>query len=132
MSAPRLLPLLLACLAALAPVAAAATGPYAGTVRQGETDAHEYDNHPKHGACLQIVTRWTVTLAYAPATDVLTLEVEGLAATGANGLATLSFLAGVCTAFTVQVTGTSVATEAAYSVAVTSGPLGDVGGLEWG
>lgn len=131
MNVPRSIALLLASLAALAPLAAATTGPYVGTVRQGEVDAHHYDNNPKGDPCLQIVTTYTVTLAYAPAGDVLTLTV-GTRSVSGNG-ASVTFTAGVCTAFDFTVTGTQVADLAAYDVTVTSGLLSTGGwGFEWG
>lgn len=132
MSVPQLLALVLASLALLAPAAHAATGPYVGALRQDETDAHHYDNNPTKAPCLEMITTYTVTLAYAPTTDVLTLGVAGKTASG-NG-ATITFQAGVCAAFTLTVTGTHVATLAAYEVTVTSGALGALGGtgVEWG
>ena len=121
----------LAALALLAPTAAALTGPYAGAVAQGETDVHRYDNNPLKQPCVDMVTTYTVTLTYAPATGVLTLSAGGRTVTGSNGVATLSFQSGVCTAFSIAVTGTQVDALAAYAVTVTSGPGGSLGGGSW-
>lgn len=116
----RFPPLLATLLAALL-VPAALANPNAGVVRQGETNVHAFDNTPRDGtACVDLVTTWTVTLAYAPPTDVLTLSAGGKTATGSGGVARVSFASGVCTAFTIQVTGASVAAAAAYSVAASS------------
>lgn len=131
MSIPRLVTMTLACLALLAPAASAATGPYAGVVRQGETDWHSYDNNPTNSPCIQMATTYTVTLAYAPTSDVLTLSVAGKTASGSG--AGISFQAGVCAAFPIAVTGTQVADLAAYEVTVTGGVLGGAGSIvAWG
>ena len=124
--------ILLACLlAALVPAASAAAGPSlvdapagAGSVSQGTTSSTGYSTHGDQ-PCLAIYMPrvYTVTLAYAPPTDALTLSVGALSATGSEGHATLSFVANYCTAFTVSVTGTSVADSATYAWAVTSVPV---------
>lgn len=116
---------------ALAVPASAATGtpgPFAGAVRQGQTVRHDYDNNPGGNPCVDIVARYTVTLAYAPATDTLTLAAVDQAATGRNGLASVSVVQGICAAFPVTVTGTSVAGTAAYTVTVTRDLLGPISG----
>ncbi|GEM_PF-4895958 len=119
MSIPRVL-LGLAILAALAPAASAATA-FAGAVSQGQTQTFTYSSEPPKGAqCIELATTYTVTLSYAPASDVLTLAIPGHGSVSGNG-ATLSFQAGVCTQFSVSVTGTSVANEAAFAVTVVSG-----------
>lgn len=130
MSVPRLLPLTLALATLLAPSAHALAGPYAGVVAQGETRQHPYDNNPHDHPCIQLATTYTVTLLYAPATDVLTLSAGGATSAGRDGRATVSFTSGVCTAFDVLVTGTRVERVAAYDVLVTS----FLGGapIEWG
>lgn len=127
MASPRLgramsrTPLLLATLLTALLVPTALANPHAGVVREGETNAHVFDNTPREGtACIDLATTWTVTLAYAPATDVLTLSAGGKTATGSNGVASVSFMSGVCTAFTIEVTGTSVETVAAYTLATNS------------
>ena len=104
----------------LAPVAlAAGTGPFTGTVRQGQTDRHRYDNNAGGDPCPQVQVFYTVTLTYTPTTDVLTLRVGSQTAVGSGGTATLSFEAPYCTAFTIEVIGTQVATSASYTVTVT-------------
>lgn len=122
--------LALATLALLAPSAAALTGPFAGALAQGETDVHRYDNNPTKSPCVDVITTYSVTLSYAPATDALTLSVAGRTVTATSGVASATFQAGVCTAFDVAVTGTQVETLAAYTVTVTSGPLGG-GSVAW-
>lgn len=106
----------------LAPAAlAAGTGPFTGTVRQGQTDRHRYDNNPGGGLCPQVQVFYTVTLTYTPTTDVLTLRAGGQTATGSNGVATIGFEAPYCTAFAIEVVGTQVATSASYTVTVSKG-----------
>ena len=121
---------LVTALAAPAPASAATgtPGPFAGAVRQGQTVRHDYDNNPGGNPCVDIVARYTVTLAYAPATDTLTLAAVDQTATGRNGLASVSVVQGVCAAFPVTVTGTSVAGTAAYTVTVTRDLLGPISG----
>ena len=105
-------------LALAAPASAArGTGPFAGTLGQGGVAQHTYDNNPAKTDCIQLAADYSVTLAYAPASDVLTLTVDGVSASG-NG-ATLVAHKGVCTEFGITVTGTSVASTAAYTVVVT-------------
>ncbi|HEX2023020.1 MAG TPA: hypothetical protein VHH36_09905 [Candidatus Thermoplasmatota archaeon] len=55
--------------------------------------------------------------------DVLALSAGGETASTSNGVATVAFLSGVCTAFDVRVAGASVAGSAAYAVTVRSGLL---------
>lgn len=106
----------------LAPSAlAAGTGPFTGTVRQGQTDRHRYDNNPGGDPCPQVQVFYTVTLTYTPTTDTLTLRAGGQTAVGTNGTATVSFEAPYCTAFTIEVVGTRVATSASYTVTVSRG-----------
>jgi hypothetical protein len=122
MTIPRVL-LGLALLAALAP-AASALNAFAGVVSQGETKSFTYSSEPPKGSqCIQMATTYTVTLTYAPGSDVLTLNVPGHGSVSGSG-ASVSFLAGVCTTFGFSVTGTSVADKAAFVVQVTSGALG--------
>lgn len=105
---------------ALAPSAAALLAPPAGALRQGETRTHHYDG--SEGGlffCPAILVTYVVTVDYAPATDVLTLVVEGRgSAVGSDGRATLSFTSGACGRFTISVEGTSVERAAAYIVSV--------------
>ena len=97
------------------------TGPFSGTVKQNQTATHRYDNNPLNQACIQVMSTYTVTLTYAPTTDVLTLTAGGTSVTGSNGTATLSLERSYCTAFDIKVTGTSVASTAQYTVTVARG-----------
>ncbi len=110
------------------PVSAApgTSGPFAGSVRQGETDTHLYNNNPKNFDCIQITTNYQVSLSHVPPGDTLTLTAGGRTATSIGGTA-VSFESGVCTHFDITVTGTAVADSATYVVTVTSGPLGALG-----
>ena len=107
--------------AMLAPPATADTGPFTGTVRQGQTRHHRYDNNPQNDPCPQVIVFYTVSLTYAPTTDTLTVSAGGQTATGSGGTASVSFEAPYCTSFRVSVTGTSVATIASYTVNVSRG-----------
>lgn len=98
--------------------AASGTGPFTGSVAQGETDTHTYDNNPTNNPCIALAVPYTVTLAYAPTSDTLTLSVPGASATGSGGTASLTVTRGVCTEFAITVTGTSVASSATYAVNV--------------
>lgn len=110
----------------------AGAAPYAGVVAQGESQTHHFDNHPRGAECIQIVTDYWVTLTYAPLSDTLTMKIGNTTVTGSNGRASLSFQAGVCTAFTITVTGAAVADAAAYVVDVKSGVLALPGRLgDW-
>lgn len=123
-------PLLLATLLTALLLPAANAAPHAGVLAQGETRTHAFDNTPRDGnACIHLATTWTVTLAYAPPTDTLTLRAGGATATGHDGLASVSFVSGVCTAFSIEVAGTSVENVAAYAVSVNSFVGGPV--LAW-
>lgn len=122
--------LLLATLLAALLFPAATAAPHAGLVAQGETRTHDFDNTPRDGnACIHLATTWTVTLAYAPPTDTLTLRAGGVTATGRDGVASVSFVSGVCTAFAIEVEGTRVENVAAYAVSVNSFVGGSV--LAW-
>lgn len=106
----------------VAPAAlAAGTGPFTGSVRQGETDRHRYDNNQGGNPCPQVQVFYTVTLEYTPTTDTLTLEANGYTAVGSGGTAVVSFEAPYCTSFTIKVTGTQVADSASYTVTVSRG-----------
>lgn len=117
----RLVALLL-CLLAVAPSAlAAGTGPFTGAVREGQTDRHRYDDNPGNDLCPQVIVFYTVSLTYTPASDTLTLKAGGQTAVGSGGVASVGFEAGACAAFTIQVTGTDVATTASYVATVGQG-----------
>lgn len=111
----------LALLSGPAYAAQGSSGPFSGVVRQNQARTHRYDNNPLGLACPQVMTSYTVSLAYTPTTDVLTLSVGSLSATGSGGQASLSFEGSYCTAFDIRVTGTSVDTVAQYTVTVTRG-----------
>ena len=103
-----------------APALAAETpGPFAGQVRQGQTSTNVFNNNVGGQDCIQLAADYTVSLRYAPAGDVLTLQAAEYTAVGSNGSATLHFTKGVCARFPVKVTGTSVADTATYVVTVT-------------
>jgi hypothetical protein len=106
---------------ALPAAAAGTTGPFAGQVSQGRSNVHLFDNNPSNNACIQLATSYTISLTYAPASDVLTVSALGKTATGSGGSATLSVQSGWCTEFPITVTGTSVASSATYVLTVTRG-----------
>lgn len=117
--------LLLAVLAALAPVASAAepfNGPYHGVLVQGQTNAHAYNDLAAYGVCPHYFApvAYVVTLTWAPTTDTLTLQVPGrtaaLSATG--GSISVTIPGSGCDTFAITVTGTQVATLARYEVRV--------------
>ena len=111
----------LLALVVLTPVALAATGPFSGSVRQGQTRTHHFDNNEGGSLCPQVMVWYTVELRYTPTSDVLTLSAGGQTATGSNGYAVVSFEASYCTSFSISVTGTQVASKADYTVTVTRG-----------
>lgn len=117
----RVILIALGLTALLASPGAADTGPFTGTVRQGQTRHHRYDNNPQNNPCPQVLVFYTVSLTYAPTTDTLTLSAGGQTATGSGGAASVSFEAPYCTSFRVSVTGTSVATLSSYTVNVSRG-----------
>ena len=104
---------------ALAAPASAATGPFLGTVAQGETDSYTYDNNPSNQNCIQLAANYTVALRHVSAGDTLTLSVGNQSATTTGGSAALTVESGVCARFGVSVTGTSVSGSANYVVTVT-------------
>lgn len=117
----------LVLLGTLVPAAAATPpvhpGPFAGTVEEGETATHTYRTAPPGTACVDIVTKYVVTLAYAPPTDKLGLEAGGNSTTGENGTAVVTALASPCF-LEIVVRGEDVEETAAYTVAVAqTGPL---------
>ena len=118
---------IVAALAAVALAAAPASaargtpGPFPGAVRHGETRTHAFDNDPLDQGCPQVMTTYTVTLSYAPPTDVLALYVGTFGVTGHDGRASLSLTASWCTSFDLRVTGTAVGATAGYIVNVVRG-----------
>lgn len=125
-----LLPLTsLAFLAALAAPPSGAwvgeTGPFAGAVAQDQTNGHAWDNSPPEPEpCPQYFAplHYEVILAYAPPSDVLTLGVQRgddvRVVEGVDGFARFAFEGGGCEPMTLHVTGSQVATVAAYSLDV--------------
>lgn len=113
--APALLTLLL-----VAPLAGA-HGPYSGRVAQGEVDVYVEDHSGP--VCGDAFTRWTVSLAYSPASDTLTLVVpDHGVAVGRNGHASVSFTTPTtCAHFAILVQGTLVRRAADYAVTVATG-----------
>lgn len=109
----------LAAVAALAAPATAASPVFAGTVVQGETDTHTYDNNPSNNPCLAITADYTISLRGVPAGDTLTLTVLNQSRTTTGGGTSITVTQGVCARFDVSVTGTSVADSATYVVTVT-------------
>jgi hypothetical protein len=107
-------------------VAAGSAGPFVGSVAQGQTATHVYDNNASHQACLQVAATYSITLTYTPSSDVLTLGAGGKTATGHGGSASLSVLSGICAHIPITVTGTSVASSATYAVTVTRQVLGPI------
>lgn len=102
----------------LLPTAFAGTGPYTGTVTQGETDHHDYKNHSKGELCLDVMRSYSVVLQYSPSSATLTLAAAGLESVGSGGFAAVSFDASACTEFPISVTGTQVSGTASYTVTV--------------
>jgi hypothetical protein len=120
--------------ATVAVPASAQTGPssgaYVGTVEQDGRNSHFYTTHGDT-PCLAIYIPhlYVVTLAVLPPTDTLTLGVLGQTADTTNGVATVSFVANYCTAFTLLVDGTEVADTAIYGLTVEHVILGRDPGL---
>lgn len=116
--------LLLALLALAPPVLGLppSEGPFVGVVAQGQTNVHVYDNTPADGVCPQYFAPvpYTVTLAYSPPTDALTLQVVGRAVpvVGQHGLARVTIEGGGCEVLPIAVTGARVALLASYTVRV--------------
>ena len=97
---------------------AASTGPFVGTVVQGETDSFTYDSNPSNNPCLQIAANYTVALHAVPG-DTLTLTVGTQSVTTSTGAAAVNLTSGVCARFGLSVTGTAVSGTAHYVVTVT-------------
>lgn len=112
--------------AVLASPAAADTGPFTGTVRQGQTQIHHYNNNPKNNACIDVMTNYTVVLQYAPASDTVSLSVGEQTVAGSNGSAIITVWRSYCTAFDITVIGTRVASFANYTVTVTRDGAGAI------
>ncbi|HWL36980.1 MAG TPA: hypothetical protein VNQ77_12375 [Frankiaceae bacterium] len=112
---------IVALLSAPAHAAQGSSGPFTGHVRQNQVRTHRFDNNPLGLACPQVMTSYTVSLAYTPTTDALTLSVGSLSTTGSNGTASLTVEGSYCTQFDIKVAGTSVDTVAHYTVTVSRG-----------
>lgn len=121
--AMRLLLTAAACAALAVPAyaapPAASTGPFVGSVAQGETDTHTYDNNPTNQPCLALAADYTVALNGVPAGDTLTLTVLDKTVTTTGGGAAVTVTQGVCARFAIGVTGTAVSGTAHYVVTVT-------------
>lgn len=91
-------------------------GPHAGTLHEGEVNRHLFIVFPFSQPCRQVETEHTLTLVYAPPTDTLTLTVLGQTAVGQDGVASVTFSAPPCTAYSIEVAGTDVGSVAAYDV----------------
>ena len=103
-----------------APAAAAGTpGPFAGVLRQGQSNAHAYDNNPTNDPCPHVMVGYTVRLTWAPPTAALTLSAFGVSTTRTGGAASLYSVRSYCTAFPIGVTGTQVPDAAVYTLTVT-------------
>lgn len=113
------------------PVATTGTvGPFAGVATQGSSATHTYNNNPGGWDCIQLAVSYTVTLTHTPPTDSLVLTVGTRSVATTNGVATLSFTAGVCAEFDVNVAGAAVTAAAPYTVTVTGGATGGTA-IEW-
>ncbi len=96
-------------------------GPFVGTVDTNDVDTHRFSTHGDMDClAIWIPKLYTVTLSYATPLDRVDLDVRGQHADGANGVATISFIANYCTAFDITVTGVRVAVESPYVVTVQS------------
>lgn len=94
-------------------------GPFVGVVGEGDVDRHSFNNNPVEIVwCLATVATYHVELDYVPASDQLTLRVNGLEDVGVEGKAEIVFVSGLCTSFQIEVRGTNVATDAGYVVHV--------------
>ena len=117
--------LLLALLVPTVLAAPTSPGPWAGTVEQGDVNAHYFQNNPSNVACPTFpwgsVRKYVVTLEYAPPTDTLVLKYGGVSVVGRAGVAQYVYDGHSCQAGWFYVEGRSVAATAAYSVQVTQG-----------
>ena len=105
-------------------VPAVELGTHAGTLTEGASTSFTYKAGPDPCLGVYIPHTFVVNLAYAPIDDTLTLSSHGKTATGADGLATLSFVDNYCTSFGVVVSGTEVAGTAAFVLNVRdAGPV---------
>ena len=109
-----------AALVAIAPLAAAAPGPYGGFVTQGQTRTHVYFNDLVCQGRSNV--EYTVTLETS-ATDVLRLTAGGRVAYSDLGATAVTFWKSPCARFEIHVYGFRVAEMAPYTVSVTSSPV---------
>lgn len=96
-------------------------GPYAGIIKDGETQSFVYNNNPAGFDCIQIVQPYRVVLR-AVDEGTLRLSVGTYTTTSSDGSAELWFQRGVCTRFVIGVEGISGG-PTAYTVQVFSGAL---------
>ena len=80
---------LVSALALPASAAVDRPAPFAGQVAQGETDSFVHGS-PVKSDCIQIAVQYSVSLRYAPTSDLLTLCAGGATVTGADGAAPAS------------------------------------------
>lgn len=91
---------------------------FAGTVEEGETNVHRFDNNPENLGCPDVMRAYIVQISYAPATDELLMEVDDQDVVAEHGTNATLVDASACTTFDVAVTGVDVAEAAAYEVHV--------------
>jgi hypothetical protein len=117
--------LLLALLVPTVLAAPTSPGPWAGTVEQGDVNAHYFQNVPSGFACPVFpwgqARAYVVTLTYAPPTDTLVLHYGGQSIVGRAGVAAYAYDGNSCQAGWFRVEGRSVTATAAYVVQVTQG-----------
>lgn len=113
-----LIALLVVSVPAVASHPPASQDPFVGTVEQGETDVHRYDNNPDDRPCIDVMRPYVVQISYAPTTDRLLMEVDGEEVLAEHGTNLTIVERSYCTSFDVAVTGLDVAEVAAYEVHV--------------
>lgn len=107
------------------------SGPFAGTVREGERDVHLFDNRPEDGACIAVQDEYTVLMRYLPPVDRLGLRVHHALGEesfdGVAGVGLVTFDSAWCTTFSIEVVGLQVLDRASYNVTVHGGHCGPAG-----
>jgi hypothetical protein len=96
-------------------------GPFVGVVQTGQTNTHVYGNEPPASSCPLVITTYSVTLRWVPASDTLTLSVGSVSVTSNTGFASFTLTRSFCTTFSISVRGESVRTAAAYVLDVMRG-----------
>ncbi len=92
-------------------------GPFAGTVEEGQTAEHHFDNHLPF-VCSHKLVPYVIAVEYAPPTDQVSVTVGDTTAMGSNGVAVLQTQIPGCASFHVRVTGEDVGDTAAYTAEV--------------